>query len=70
MRIIKKVQGRDVILEYKKIKSYLDRFTTYRVYKVISKSKRVFLYNTCLTSSQLQELVERNYIITDEEVFE
>lgn len=68
MIITKKVQGRDVILEYKRVKTY--RFTLYRVYKVLSKSKRVFLYNTSLTNSQLEELVKNKYIIDSEEVFE
>lgn len=70
MIIKKRVQGHDIILDYKRVKSYPHGFTTYRVYKMLSKSKRVFLYNTCLTSLQLKELADSDYVITDEEVFE
>lgn len=70
MIIKKRVQGHDIILDYKRVKSYPNGFTEYRVYKMLGKSKRVFLYNTCLTSLQLKELADKDYVITDEEVFE
>ena len=70
MIIKKRVQGHDIILDYKRVKSYQHGFTKYRVYKMLGKSKRVFLYNTCLTSLQLKELADNDYIVTDEEVFE
>ena len=70
MIIKKRVEGQDILLDYKRVKSYQHGFTKYRVYKVLSKSKRIFLYTTCLTRLQVSKIVQAGYMITDEEVLE
>lgn len=66
MLIKKIINGHIIVLEYRRVKKYRNRFTLYRVYKRIGKSKRIFLYNTCLTDLQLKEIVKRKYLITEE----
>ncbi len=62
MKIIKKVQGKEVILVLKKIKDY-KYFTLYQ----ICNTKGVKLYKQCFTRSQLSEIKRRNYRIEEEE---
>ena len=69
MIIKKRVQGQDIILDYRRIKSYPHGFTTYRVYKMLSKSKRIFLYTTSLNDLQMKNIIEAGYMIYDEGVF-
>lgn len=61
MRIYKKVQGRYVILDIKKVKKYPHGFTLYNVYK-----NNVFLYRTCYTDLYLQEIKNKGNIINEE----
>jgi len=68
MKIKKRVQGHDIILDYRVLKKY-PHFTRYKVYKMLSKTKRLFLYTTCLTSLQIKDIKNAGYILTDEEVF-
>lgn len=63
MKITKKVQGHNIVLEYKKVKKYLNGYTLYNVYK-----DNVFLYRTCLTSLQIKEIKEAGYMLNEEEV--
>ncbi len=65
MKITKKVQGHNIVLEYKKVKKYPHGYSLYNVYK-----DNVFLYRTCLTSLQIKEIKEAGYVTSDEEVFE
>lgn len=60
MKIIKKVQGHDIELELIKEKEY-PRYTLFKVYK-----DNVFLYRTCFTSLQIQELVLKGFILDEE----
>lgn len=69
MLIKKRVQGHDILLEYKVIEKY-PRYTRYGVYKILNKSKKIFLYTTCLTNQQISKIIQAGYMINDEEVFE
>lgn len=62
MKITKKVQGHDIVLEYKKVKKY-NGYTLYDVYK-----NNVFVYRTCLTSLQIKEIKQAGYMLNEEEV--
>ena len=64
MRIIKKVLGHTVVLDYKKVKDYPNGYTLYDVYK-----NNVFLYRTCLTDLQVLDIVLADYIVNEEEAF-
>ena len=64
MRIKKRVQGHDILLDYKKVKKYPNGYTLYNVYK-----DKIFLYRTCLTSLQIKEIKDAGYMVSDEEVF-
>ena len=66
MKILKRVQGHDIILDYRRVKRYSHRFTVYNVYKMLGKAKRVFLYRTSLSDFQLKELVKQKYVISEE----
>lgn len=68
MLIKKRVQGKDIILDYRETKTYPHGYTRYSVYKVLTKRK--FLYNTCLTSLQLDKIKKAGYVIFDEEELE
>lgn len=69
MIIKKRVQGHDILLDYKVIEKY-PRYTRYGVYKIVNKSKKIFLYTMCLTNLQISKIVQAGYMISDEEVFE
>ncbi len=66
MRIKKKVQGYDVILEYERIKDYPNGYSLYDVYKLTNERK--FLYRTCLTDLQVKEIVLAGYTVSEEEI--
>ncbi|MBP5427015.1 MAG: hypothetical protein J6Y29_03885 [Clostridiales bacterium] len=66
MKIIKRVQGHDIVLDYKRVKSYPHGFIRFRVYKMLGKYKRVFLYNTCLTSLDIKRIKRNGYQINEE----
>lgn len=68
MKIKKKVQGQDVELELVKIKDY-PRYGLYQIYKIVN-GKRIPAYKECYTKLQLKELAEKDFCISDEEVFE
>lgn len=68
MKIKKKVQGQDVELELVKIKDY-PRYGLYQIYKIVN-GKRIPVYKECYTKLQLKELAEKDFCISDEEVFE
>ena len=61
MKVRKRVQGRWVELEYKKVKDYA-RFTLYEVYK-----DGIPIYKTSLSKLGLRELKKNNYIIEEVE---
>jgi hypothetical protein len=69
MKVKKKVQGKDIELNYRRVKKYPHGYILYNVYKMLGKTKRIFLYRMCLTSSQIKEIEKTGYMITDEEVF-
>lgn len=62
MKIIKKVQGKEVILILKKIKDY-KHFTLYQIFN----TKGVKLYKQCFTKLQLSDIKRRDYRIEEEE---
>ena len=61
MKVRKRVQGRWVELEYKKVKEY-KRFSLYEVFK-----DGLALYKTSLSKLQLEELRKNHYIIEEVE---
>jgi len=61
MKIIKKVQGHDIELDYRLDKKY-PRYNVFNVYK-----DNVFLYRTCLTDLQIKDLVLNGYVISEDE---
>ena len=65
MQIKKKVQGHDIVLDYKRVKKYPNGYILYNVYK-----QGVFIYRTCLTSLQVKEIKEAGYVLNEEEVFD
>lgn len=69
MKIKKRIEGKDIILDYKRVKRY-NGYILFNVYQCISKSKRKYLYKTCLTPLDIKLLSEKDFIISDEEVFE
>ena len=68
MKIRKTVQGHVIELELVKIKDY-PRYGLYQIYK-LQNGKRIPVYQECYTKLQLRELAEKNFCISDEEVFE
>lgn len=68
MRIKKKVQGKWIDLEFKKIKTY-PRYTRYQVYKVKG-NEYIPLYTECFSNLQLLELANNRFTITEEQVEE
>ena len=64
MIIKKRVQGTDIILEYEEKKTYPHGFTTYDVYKITG--KKIFLYTTTLTKSQIEKIKTAGYMINEE----
>ena len=60
MKIIKKVQGHEIILEYRKIKEYPHGYTLYDVYNFDR-----FLYKTCLTELDIIEIKRNKYTINE-----
>lgn len=70
MKIEKKVQGHSIILDYRRVRKYPHGYVLYNVYKMLGKAKRIFLYKTCLTSLQIEEIKDAGYMISDEEVFD
>ena len=65
MRIKKRLQGHDIILDYKRVKKYKNGYALYDVYK-----QGVFLYRTCLTKLHIADMERTGYLVNDEEVFE
>ena len=63
MKIKKRVQGKDVILDYIRVKKYPNGYTLYNVYK-----DKTFKYRTCLTGLQVKEIKDAGYVISEEEV--
>lgn len=59
MKITKKIQGQEIILNYIKVKKY----PNYTLYDVYIDNK--LLYRTCLTSIQLKRLKKLKYTITE-----
>lgn len=70
MKIKKKVNGIEVILDYRRVKRYNNRYVLYNVYKILSKTKRIFLYRTCLSDLQKVEIELSGYMLDEEEEFE
>lgn len=61
--IVKKiVEGYNILLDYRKVKEYSNKFTLYDVYR-----NNKFLYRTCLDKLQLKKLEEVGYLINNEE---
>lgn len=65
MLIKKKVDGHIVWLEFEKVKRYSNRFTLYKVYKNIGKSKKIFLYNTTLNDLELKDIIKKGYMMEE-----
>ena len=66
MKFIKKVQGKEILMEILKIKNY-GRYGLYQVYK-IENNERIPLYQECYTKLDLKEIKSKGYRI-EEEVF-
>lgn len=64
MRVKKKVQGVVIDLDIVLVKKY-PRFGLYQIYK-IDKGKQIPLYKECFTSEQINEIINKKYIITEE----
>ena len=67
MKVLKSIHGASVQLELKKIKEY-KYFDLYQVYKIIN-NKQVLIYQESFTYQQINEIINKKYIIK-EEVFE
>ena len=52
--------------EIEKIKNY-GKFSLYQVYKLIG-GNRIPLYKRTFTKEQLQDLIDKNYILTEEDL--
>lgn len=64
MKIKKHVNGHDIILDYKPIKVYSNKYTIYDVY-----NGNKYLYRVCLNDLDIVKIKENGYMINDEEVF-
>ena len=52
--------------EIEKIKNY-GKFSLYQVYKLIG-GNRIPLYKRTFTKEQLQDIIDKNYILTEEDL--
>ena len=64
MKIKKRVNGHDIILDYKPVKVYPNKYTIYDVY-----NGNKYLYRVCLNDLDIVKIKENGYMINDEEVF-
>ena len=66
MKFKKRVNWVMVDMEIEKIKNY-GKFSLYQVYKLVG-GNRTPLYKRTFTEEQLQDIIDKNYILTEEDL--
>lgn len=66
MKIKKRIEGHDIVLEYEKVKRYPQGFTSFKVYKILNDTKKLFLYIVSLSDLEIKEIEKTGYILKEE----